>query len=103
LQYQPRHRASTESRWRVTRSLNAQLAVVWTGAEPYYSRIAPLTVRTTKPYTLADTAVTKQLIGSAFSVTVGVNNAFDRYHESPYGMPQPGRTLYISLRAQGIH
>jgi Outer membrane receptor proteins, mostly Fe transport len=102
LQYQPRHRASIESRWKVTRSLDAQLAVAWTGAERYSSRMAPVTTATTKPYTFSDIAITQQLIGSAFSVRVGVNNAFDRYHESPYGMPGPGRTLYISLRAQGI-
>jgi vitamin B12 transporter len=100
LQYQPRHRASIESTWQVTRGLDALLAVAWTGAEPYYSRTAPVTTRTTKAYTLSDIAVTKQLNGSAFSVTLGVSNAFDRYHESPYGMPQPGRTLYVSLRAR---
>ena len=101
LQYQPRHRASMESRWTFRNGLDAQLAVSWLGTERYYSRMAPFTSGTTKPYALSDVAITKQLMGSAFSVTVGVSNAFDRYYESPYGMPQAGRTLYVSLRAQG--
>jgi outer membrane cobalamin receptor len=101
LQYQPRHRASLESRWTVTSGLDAQLAVVWIGAEHYYSRTAPVTAGKTKPYMLSDMAITKQLIERALSVTIGVSNAFDRYYESPYGMPQAGRTLYVSLRVRG--
>jgi outer membrane cobalamin receptor len=101
LQYQPRHRASMESRWTVAGGLDAQLTVSWIGTERYYSRTTPVTAGTTKPYTLSDVAVTKQLIGAAFSVVVGLSNAFDSYYESPYGMPQAGRTLYVSLRARG--
>jgi iron complex outermembrane receptor protein len=101
LQYQPRHRASMQSRWTVAGGLDAQLTVSWIGTERYYSRTTPVTAATTKPYTLSDVAVTKQLIGAAFSVVVGLSNAFDSYYESPYGMPQAGRTLYVSLRARG--
>jgi vitamin B12 transporter len=102
LQYQPRHRAAIESRWTVASGLDAQLAVAWIGTERYYSRTAPVTAATTKPYALTDIAVTKSLVGSAFSVMAGVSNALDRYYESPYGMPQVGRALYVSLRVRGV-
>jgi outer membrane cobalamin receptor len=101
LQYQPRHRISMDTRWSVTSSVRSRLAVAWTGSERYYSRSAPIASGTTRPYTLCDLAVTKSL--DRLSLTVGMNNAFDVYRESPYGMPQSGRTLYISLRAQALH
>jgi outer membrane receptor for ferrienterochelin and colicin len=101
LQYQPRHRISLDTRWSVTSSVRALLAVAWVGSERYYSRSAPIASGTTRPYTLCDLAVTKSL--HRLSLTVGVNNAFDVYRESPYGMPQSGQTLYMSLRAQTLH
>jgi outer membrane receptor protein involved in Fe transport len=103
LQYQPRHRVSVDTRWSVTPSVGALLAVAWVGAEPYYSRSAPLVSGTTRPYTLCDLAVTKSVIRSRVTLTVGMTNAFDVYRESPYGMPQPGRTMYMALRAYTVH
>jgi outer membrane receptor for ferrienterochelin and colicin len=97
LQYQPRHRVSLENRWDVARSTLARAEVSWVGRESYYSRTLPVTGRTLKPYTLVDVDVTRSLAGSRMSLTAGITNALDVYHESPYVMPQPGRTLYVSL------
>jgi outer membrane receptor for ferrienterochelin and colicin len=98
LQYQPRHRVSLENRWAVTPSTLARVEASWVGREWYYSRTSPVIGKTLKPYTLVDADVTRALAGHRVWITAGVTNVFDVSYESPYGMPQAGRTAYISLR-----
>jgi outer membrane cobalamin receptor len=98
LQYQPAHRIAVETRADITRTLRAVVTGTVVGRQPYYSRNPPIEARTIKAYTLCDLAVMKDI--SHVTLTVGMTNAFDIYHESPYGMPNQGRSVYVALHAR---
>jgi len=98
LQYQPRHRVALETGAAVTPTVHVLVTANAVGRQPYYSRTAPLEVRSLQPYVVSDLEITKDI--SRAALTIGMSNAFDVYRESPYGMPNAGRTLYVSLRAR---
>jgi hypothetical protein len=92
------HRVALETGAAVTPTVHVLVTASAVGRQPYYSRTAPLEVRSLQPYVVSDLEITKDI--SRAALTIGMTNAFDVYRESPYGMPNAGRTLYVSLRAR---
>ena len=100
LQYQPRHRILVDGRWNMSHGIALRTALSIVGAQHYYSRVPPVVRKTAHPYALSGMSLSKTVGGGRHTVTVGVDNAFDVVYESPYAMPQEGRTVYLRVRAR---
>jgi outer membrane receptor protein involved in Fe transport len=95
-QYTPRHKAAIEATYDFAFGLQPYASIAYVGGQYYYTKenVATVEKRRLADYALVDVRLRQRLLRDSLSLYVGVANLLDRYYETSYGFPQPGRFLY---------
>lgn len=95
LQYQPRHRASLDARWRLPGGVSPRFVLSYVGEQSYYSQTVPIRRGALDGRVIMDASVDTVVAGGRSTVTLGARNLTGAAYEEPYAMPQPGREAYV--------
>ncbi|MPS28710.1 TonB-dependent receptor [Alcaligenaceae bacterium SAGV5] len=97
LQYRPRHTIGAAAAWRFAPDMTLSGTVEYVSNLPYYSRDTPPSKARLGSFVLLGVRVARQLPGTDMTLYAGASNLLDKNYQTSYGLPQPGRTIYIGM------
>ena len=71
--------------------------VEYVSSLPYYSRDTPPSKASLGSFVLLGARVARQLPGTDVTLYAGASNLLDKNYQTSYGLPQPGRTIYVGM------
>ena len=97
LQNRPRHMFVADLDWNMGYNLGTHLKVRHVADQVYYSRNPPLIQADLNDYTVVDARLRWRPLGS-LEMHVAAENLFDENFEEEYGLPNPGRFVYVGFQ-----